>query len=83
MSLDLRVPLGLMFSIVGALLTVYGAVTHGSAIYASSAGMDINLIWGCVMLVFGVTMFLLGRFSDKHPQEPSHEPAERPHIPGH
>lgn len=83
MSLDLRIPLGLMFSLVGALLTIYGAVTQGSSIYASSAGMDINLIWGLVMLVFGLTMFLLGRFSTKHPQSPSHEPAERPRIPGH
>lgn len=83
MSLDLRIPLGLMFSIVGALLTIYGAVTRGSSLYARSAGLDINLIWGAVMLVFGLTMFLLGRYSRKRPQPPSHEPAERPHIPGH
>jgi MFS family permease len=78
MSLDLRIPMGLMFTIVGAILTVYGLVTHGSAIYARSAGMDINLIWGVVMLVFGLTMFLTGRYSDRHPKEPSHEPAENP-----
>jgi len=83
MSLDLRIPLGLMFSLVGALLTIYGAVTEGSSIYASSAGMDINLIWGIVMLVFGLSMFLLGRYSDKHPQEPSHDPAEPPRPLGH
>jgi MFS family permease len=83
MSLDLRVPMGLMFTIVGAILTLYGLVTHGSAIYARSAGIDINLIWGLVMLVFGLAMFLTGRYSDRHPKEPSHEPAERPHIPGH
>jgi hypothetical protein len=83
MSLDLRVPMGLMFLIVGAMLSVYGLVTRGSAIYARSAGMNINLIWGLVMFVFGATMFLLGRYSDKHPKEPSHEPAERPTLPGH
>lgn len=83
MNLDLRVPMGLMFLIVGAMLSLYGTFTRGSTIYARSAGMNINLIWGVVMLVFGLTMFLLGRYSDKHPQEPSHEPAERPHIPGH
>lgn len=83
MSLDLRIPLGLMFSLVGALLTIYGAVTHGSSIYASSAGMDINLIWGLVMLAFGLTMYLLGRSSDKRPRVQTHEPSERPHIPGH
>ncbi len=87
MSLDLRVPMGLMFTIVGAILSIYGLVTHGSAIYTRSAGMDINLIWGIVMLVFGLAMFLMGRYSDTHPKEPSHEPAEnpaaRPHLPGH
>lgn len=45
--------------------------------------MNINLIWGIVMFVFGVTTFLLGRYSDTHPKEPSHEPAERPRVPGH
>ncbi|HUB19305.1 MAG TPA: hypothetical protein VL990_11770 [Acidobacteriaceae bacterium] len=83
MSLDLRIPLGLLFLIVGVLLSIYGLVTRGSAIYARSAGMDINLIWGLVMFVFGLTMFLLGRHSDKHPKEPTHEPAERPRVPGH
>ena len=68
MSLDLRIPLGLMFLIVGVMLSVYGLVTRGSEIYLRSAGMDINLIWGVVMLVFGLGMFLLGRYSDKHPQ---------------
>lgn len=72
MSLDLRIPLGLMFLIVGVMLSVYGLVTRGSEIYLRSAGMDINLIWGVVMLVFGLGMFLLGRYSDKHrePQPP-------------
>lgn len=83
MSLDLRIPMGLMFSIVGAILTIYGLLTHGSAIYARSAGMNINLIWGLVMLVFGLTMFLMGRYSDTRPKEPSHEAAERPRMPGH
>lgn len=70
MKLDLRIPLGLMFTLVGLILSIFGAVTRGSAIYAQSAGMNINLIWGVVMLVFGVTMFLLGRYADKHPKEP-------------
>lgn len=87
MSLDLRVPMGLMFTLVGLMLSIYGLVTRGSAIYARSAGLNINVIWGIVMLVFGLSMFLLGRYSDKHPKAPSHEPAvnptERPHVPGH
>ena len=39
----------------------YGAITHGSAIYARSMGVDINLGWGLVLFAFGLVMFLLGR----------------------
>jgi multisubunit Na+/H+ antiporter MnhG subunit len=83
MSLDLRIPMGLMFLIVGAILSLYGLVTRGSEIYQRSAGMNINLIWGVVMLVFGLSMFLLGHYSDKHPEQPTHETADRPSRPGH
>ncbi len=67
MNLDLRIPMGLMFLIVGGILSVYGLATMGSPIYAKSVGMNINLIWGLVMLVFGGTMFLLGRRSQSRP----------------
>jgi hypothetical protein len=67
MNLDLRIPMGLMFLIVGALLSVYGLVTMGSPIYAKSVGMNINLVWGIVMLVFGAAMFLLGRRGQRRP----------------
>jgi hypothetical protein len=77
MSLDLRIPMGLMFLIVGAILAGYGFFTRGSAIYERSTGMDINLIWGLVMLGFGLAMFLLGRHADKQqrPQPPADDAA--------
>jgi multisubunit Na+/H+ antiporter MnhG subunit len=83
MTLDLRIPLGLLFIIVGAILFVFGFVTRGSDLYLRSAGMDINLIWGLVMLVFGVTMYLLGRRADKHPSAPAVEGTARPLGHGH
>ena len=64
MNLDLRIPMGLMFLIVGGILSVYGLATMGSPIYAKSVGMNINLVWGIVMLVFGGAMFLLGRVAE-------------------
>ncbi len=67
MNLDLRIPMGLMFLIVGAILSIYGLATMGSPIYAKSVGMNINLVWGIVMLVFGGTMFLLGQRSQRRP----------------
>jgi hypothetical protein len=79
MTLDLRIPLGLLFLIVGVMLSVYGVATRGSDIYLRSAGMNINLIWGIVMFVFGLSMFLLGRYTDRHPKgQPPVEGTSRP-----
>jgi membrane-bound ClpP family serine protease len=83
MNLDLRIPMGMLFTIVGAIMFLYGLFTRGSVIYERSAGMDINLIWGSVMLVFGVTMFLLGRRADKRPPAPQVEGTARPLGHGH
>jgi multisubunit Na+/H+ antiporter MnhG subunit len=83
MSLDLRVPMGLMFTIVGCILSIYGVITRGSTIYERSAGMDINLIWGLVMLVFGVCMLMMGRHADKQPKVPPVEGSDRPLGHGH
>jgi hypothetical protein len=60
MQLDVRVPIGLLFSALGVLLTVFGAISD-RAIYQQSLGVNINLVWGVVMLAFGVAMFWLGR----------------------
>lgn len=81
MNLDLRIPMGMLFSIVGVIMSVYGLFTRGSVIYERSVGMDINLIWGTVMLVFGLTMFLLGRRADKRP--PAAEVPGTPRHAGH
>jgi hypothetical protein len=57
MRFDLRLPIGLMFSIVGVLLTGYGLVSD-RAIYQRSLGVNVNLWWGLVLLVFGVVMLV-------------------------
>ena len=62
MPLDVRIPIGLLFSIVGLALTVFGAIGD-PAIYRQSLGVNVNLIWGIVLLVFGVLMLLAGRRS--------------------
>jgi hypothetical protein len=61
MGLDIRTPIGLMFSIFGLLLTGYGLVTRGSDVYQRSLGYNVNLEWGVVLLVFGLVMLYLGR----------------------
>jgi hypothetical protein len=60
MKLDLRLPIGLMFSIIGALLAVFGLASD-PAIYQRSLGINVNLWWGLVLLVFGLTMLWLVR----------------------
>jgi hypothetical protein len=57
MGIDIKFPIGLMFSILGLLLTVYGLITNGDSIlYNRSLGININLWSGCGMLVFGLIM---------------------------
>jgi len=61
MGLDIRVPLGLIFLIIGGIMSVYGLLTRGSDLYAKSMDVNINLIWGILMVVFGAIMFIAGR----------------------
>jgi hypothetical protein len=61
MGLDIRLPLGLIFALTGAILLVYGLATRGSSMYAISMGININLLWGAVMLAFGLMMIVLSR----------------------
>ncbi len=62
MNLDLRIPMGVMFTLVGVILTAFGIATNGNtALYARSLGINANLWWGIVLLIFGLTMFLMGR----------------------
>ena len=68
MNFDLRLPIGILFSAYGAILTAYGIITYGSEIYKKSLGTNINLYWGVVLLVFGLVMLILailGRDKDK------------------
>jgi hypothetical protein len=67
MGLDIRWPIGIIFTIYGALLIVYGAIAD-SAIFERSLGVNINLWWGAAMLVFGLFMGALAlRASRRNP----------------
>ena len=55
MRLDVRFPIGGMFTIVGALLVIYGLVSPAE-LYQRSLGINVNLWWGLVLLVFGALM---------------------------
>ncbi len=60
MGLDIRYPIGFLFSIIGIMLTIFGLVTGSNAeLYKRSLDINVNLwtglgmiIFGCIMLVF-------------------------------
>lgn len=58
MGLDIRIPLGSLFVILGALLAGYGVFSN-PAIYQRSLGIDVNLWWGLALLAFGLAMLAL------------------------
>jgi hypothetical protein len=57
MNFDLRLPIGALFTVYGVLLAVYG-VFSDKAQYARSLGLNVNLIWGLVLLAFGLSMLI-------------------------
>ena len=66
MGIDIKLPIGLMFSIFGVMLSLYGLFTNGDAeLYSRSLGVNINLWCGLGMLIFGALMLVLTRRSKK------------------
>ncbi len=62
MGFDIRLPIGMMFTVFGLLVTGYGAATRGDEMYeVHSLGININLYWGVIMIAFGAVMLLLAR----------------------
>ena len=56
MNFDLRLPIGLMFTLFGAMLTIFGLVHRADSI---RLGININLDWGLLLVVFGLWMLWL------------------------
>lgn len=61
MGLDIRWPIGLMFTFIGALLTGFGFARREESL---ALGLNVNLLWGVLLLVFGMLM-LLGAISGR------------------
>jgi hypothetical protein len=60
--IDIRLPVGLLFSIIGFLLVVYGLTTlNDSVVYQKALGININLWVGSGMMVFGSAVLILSR----------------------
>jgi hypothetical protein len=60
MDVDIRVPIGLLFVILGMILAIFGLLTINDAeLYSRSLGKNTNLWTGILMLVFGGIMLLV------------------------
>jgi hypothetical protein len=59
MGLDIRWPIGWMFSLIGLMMFVYGLVTGSKTeFYDRSLGINVNLWWGLLLLAFGAFMLI-------------------------
>jgi hypothetical protein len=59
MGLDLRWPIGIMFTTFGVILSVYGKISDPRLYEEHSLGININFGWGLVLIAFGCVMMLL------------------------
>ena len=59
MQLDIRMPVGLLFTFLGVLLTIFGFATKGAEIYKHSLNININIYSGICLLIFGVIMLVM------------------------
>jgi hypothetical protein len=57
MDMDIRIPIGLLFAILGFILFAFGLYSINDAeLYARSLGRNINLWTGLSMMLFGGVM---------------------------
>jgi hypothetical protein len=62
---DIRIPIGLMFTIIGVLITGFGLFTMSNTeMYHKSLGINVNIVMGILMLIFGL-VFLFFAFRKK------------------
>jgi multisubunit Na+/H+ antiporter MnhG subunit len=62
MFYDPRISMGMLFTLIGTILTAFGLATRSNPdVYVKSMGIDANLWWGLVLLVFGIAALVLGR----------------------
>ena len=60
MRLDVRLPIGVLFSVYGLILMLWG-ILHDRPQHQAGSGLSINLGWGAALLAFGLLMLFLAR----------------------
>lgn len=68
MGLDIRWPIGIIFTIYGALLIVFGVLTDPKIFQERSMGVNIDAWWGAAMVIFGLFMGALALRASRRSQ---------------
>jgi hypothetical protein len=76
MNLDIRVPIGGLFTLLGLLLVGYGLMSDAS-VYERSLGHNVNVSWGIPVLLFGALFLWLGRRGSSGVHPAASEPEGR------
>jgi hypothetical protein len=66
MNFDLRLPIGIMFSLFGAMLAIFGLASSRAS---TVLDININLWWGLVLLAFGALMLVFAWRRRKTPPQ--------------
>jgi hypothetical protein len=78
-ALDIRLPIGGLFSVLGVILTGYGVAKGNSSTTGVSSHilpLNVNLWWGLVMLAFGLGLLLSATFYHKESVRPAQQSTE-------
>ena len=73
-GLDIRAPIGGLFSLLGLMLAGYGMVAGSRTTSDVAPVTNVKLWWGRVMLAFGIVMLLMARRAMVHPAPPHAHP---------
>ncbi len=76
MQLDIRFPIGALFTLLGILLVISGLMADEIHLQRS-LGHNLNLYWGLAVLVFGVVMLVLSRRGTSAPTLAMEDPEGR------
>ena len=61
MHLDVRLPMGYLFLLLGVILVVFGLVSDKAIYVQHSLGQNVNLLWGVIFALFGAVMLWLAK----------------------
>ena len=60
MQMDIRLPIGLLFSILGVVITIFGFMTRHAEMYRQhSLNINVNIYTGICLGIFGLFMLIM------------------------